>query len=60
MNDDQMREFVENLDPDWRDHFLEIDDAYEFYKKYGPHTHRPLPRHADELPEADFYGDDGE
>ena len=23
---------VEYLDPDWRDHFREVDEAYEFYQ----------------------------
>lgn len=26
---------VEYLDPDWRDHFREVDDAWEHYQRYS-------------------------
>lgn len=29
-------EVVEHIDPDWRDHFLDVDDAAEFYRWYSP------------------------
>lgn len=33
MNDER-RQQVEDLDPDWRDHFMDIDQAYDFYRTY--------------------------
>lgn len=32
MSTDELEAFVEAVDPDWRDHFLTIDLAYEFYQ----------------------------
>ncbi len=32
MTFDDMEAFVESVDPDWRDHFLTIDLAFEFYQ----------------------------
>jgi len=29
-------EVVEYMDPDWRDHFRDVDDAAEFYREYSP------------------------
>jgi hypothetical protein len=34
MND--MQTLVEWLDPDWRDHFACLDDAYRHYAKFCP------------------------
>jgi hypothetical protein len=28
-------DIVAHIDPDWRDHFGEVDDAYEFYYRYS-------------------------
>lgn len=29
-------EIVAHLDPDWRDHFRDVNDAAEFYRTYSP------------------------
>ena len=26
--------FIEYIDPDWKDHFLTVDDAFRHYKKF--------------------------
>ena len=26
--------FIEHIDPDWKDHFLTVDDAFRHYRKY--------------------------
>lgn len=26
--------FIESIDPDWKDHFLTVDDAFRHYKKF--------------------------
>ena len=26
---------VEYIDPDWRDHFGDVEEAYEFYQRYS-------------------------
>jgi hypothetical protein len=28
-------EIVEHLDPDWYEHFIEVGDAAEFYRRYA-------------------------
>ena len=33
VSDFDMMQKVEEVDPDWRDHFHDIDMAYEFYKE---------------------------
>ena len=32
LTDDDRRVIVENVDPDWRDHFLDTDQAWKFYE----------------------------
>lgn len=32
LTDDDMRVLIEDIDPDWRDHFLYIEHAWKFYK----------------------------
>lgn len=37
MSDDiPQRDIVEWLDPDWRDHFTDTDQAAAFYRQYAP------------------------
>ena len=26
--------FIESIDPDWRDHFLTVDDAFRHYRQF--------------------------
>jgi len=32
----ETREIVEWVDPDWRDHFTDAEQAAEFYRTYSP------------------------
>ena len=32
MTDDKRKQIIEEIDPDWKDHFLFIETAWEFYK----------------------------
>lgn len=34
---DSTPDIVEYLDPDWRGHFRDVEDAYEFYYRYAHH-----------------------
>ncbi len=33
MTAEEMELFVESVDPDWKDHFLMVETAYEFYER---------------------------
>lgn len=35
------QDIVEYMDPDWRDHFSDVEDAYEFYQM---NSHREFTR----------------
>ena len=29
-----LHQFIEHVDPEWKDHFLTVDDAFRHYYKY--------------------------
>jgi hypothetical protein len=49
MTTDQLTEAVEAVDPDWLDHYADLDRAVAVYLEYGwPEFHREIERIYDE------------